>query len=141
MAPIADRGLLGWKVDVVGVVDTCPNPSYLSLTGCSSGVVGASLAYHYGQVLGIPAQARHGPSCIFAWHMVVTDTVHGEFKHDVCSSQHELIVNGHKIKAWASDDLLEFPLMSSPRRKEAQNLAEQYPGVKVKSFGFGPDRF
>ena len=75
MAPIADRGLLGWKVDVVGVVDTCPNPSYLSLTGCSSGVVGASLAYHYGQVLGIPAQARHGPSCIFAWHMVVTARV------------------------------------------------------------------
>ena len=28
----------------------------------------------------------------------------------------------------------------SSETRQAQNLAEQYPGVKVKSFGFGPDR-
>ncbi|OLP80678.1 Glyceraldehyde-3-phosphate dehydrogenase [Symbiodinium microadriaticum] len=66
---ICDQGLLGSKLDVVGVVDMSTDAEHL----------GISRLY-------------------FAYQMKY-DTVHGQFKHDVkIGEKDELIVNGNKIK-------------------------------------------
>ncbi|OLP80677.1 Glyceraldehyde-3-phosphate dehydrogenase, glycosomal [Symbiodinium microadriaticum] len=94
---ICDQGLLGSKLDVVGVVDMSTDAEYFAYQMKYATLCGAlvTLLYVTGPVMIAGFQVLQ----VFGWKGCPEDSVHGKFKHDVkIGEKDELIVNGHKIK-------------------------------------------